>query len=420
MNMRGFALILLVGASVPASSENPINDVPDANDVSLLQAKLEVEIHQDPEVESKGKDSFEKKEIVNEDEPMNVDDWEELSEEGKAYEAEHGKSKGKNKDTPKSLAQVDQQLENERSTWSPCYQRERGHSNRVYCGHGSNDDCIRDYCENTVGAPWTGRWQHCAGSWWGWRTVATRGLCGDECTQNSPRNGNFALRVRDCGYYAQRCSGLTTFYANTLYNGDDLDSSRNYITQWDMADGSCKETIVRFDDNWGPVGDGDFGCMGRCGRGCAIEAWINWGGAADCLKHDACAAYARQQGHGGGGGCNDANCGDEQAQTVINNGRWSPGVHFVGGGLSACQTHVGSNGIPSNVGGYGLLQDEVEAETHQDPEVEEKGKDSFEKKEIVNEDEPMDVDDWEELSEEGKAYEAERGKGKGKNKDTPK
>merc|ERR1719409_569171 len=93
-------LVFLAGASVLVSSDNQADTAPGTNDVSLLQATLELQ-------------------------------------------------------------------QTSEGPWSPCYQREEGHSDREYCPHGSNDDCIRAYCQN-LRLQWTGQWEHCADSWFGW------------------------------------------------------------------------------------------------------------------------------------------------------------------------------------------------------------------------------------------------------------
>lgn len=145
-------------------------------------------------------------------------------------------------------------------------------------------------------------------------------------------------RVKPCGYYRSRCSNLEVIEANVDHPGQnhgDILNGTVYIVQFDIGAASpdpadippsrwpggveCLEVILKGNDNFGNLGvpgmkNDAYNCMGTCGAGCG-----GVGTAKDCGKHDVCSAFKSIDMNAAASGfCNDADCGDEAAQSVYN------------------------------------------------------------------------------------------------------
>ena len=99
---------------------------------------------------------------------------------------------------------------------------------------------------------------------------------------------------------------------------------------------TCMGAIVQANDSKYDATLG--GCAGKCGAGCSGAGW-----AKDCLKHDICVTYknfmlnptltsSNVEENKPTGFCDDLDCGDEAAQTVMNcfsERRWRPDENIV-------------------------------------------------------------------------------------------
>lgn len=160
-------------------------------------------------------------------------------------------------------------------------------------------------------------------------------------------------KVRPCGYHQTRCPSLEVVDSSIDYPGrgdGDLIRNTDYIVQFDVGtatpdpeipasiwpDGQeCLEVIMTTKDAWGDLGvpglrESAYNCMGSCGEGCRSV-----GTSRDCGKHDVCSAYKSVHMNAPATGfCNDADCGDEAAQTIYNcrhtrlsdGGRYDPAI----------------------------------------------------------------------------------------------
>lgn len=115
-------------------------------------------------------------------------------------------------------------------------------------------------------------------------------------------------------------------------SGDQMD---NFIGTPNKGE-TCMEAIVQANDSKYDATLG--GCAGKCGVGCSGAGW-----AKDCLKHDICVTYknfmlnptltsSNVEENQPTGFCDDLDCGDEAAQTVMNcfsERRWRPDKNIV-------------------------------------------------------------------------------------------
>jgi len=97
-------------------------------------------------------------------------------------------------------------------------------------------------------------------------------------------------------------------------NGDPYrarDQGKEFLVQFDGADGDCVEIIMKNGECWGdhPQTGDNYDCQGRCGGGCGSWSCSNW--ATDCLIHDVCSWY-----YGATDGLADRNCGDSYATAI--------------------------------------------------------------------------------------------------------
>jgi len=77
-----------------------------------------------------------------------------------------------------------------------------------------------------------------------------------------------------------------------------------YIIQFNDRNNTCWEVKMAVGECWGehPQGNGNYGCMGKCGAGCG---GINCGAwARDCMRHDVCSWFFTST-----DGASDPNCG---------------------------------------------------------------------------------------------------------------
>jgi len=108
---------------------------------------------------------------------------------------------------------------------------------------------------------------------------------------------------------------------NVLREQASDDQMDNFIGTLDKGE-TCMEAIVKANNS---KKDATLlGCAGKCGAGCSGAGW-----AKDCLKHDICVTYknfilnptltsSNVEENQPNGFCNDLDCGDEAAQTVMN------------------------------------------------------------------------------------------------------
>jgi hypothetical protein len=116
-------------------------------------------------------------------------------------------------------------------------------------------------------------------------------------------------------YITQFDVGLHQAVNDVILAGADDEQKDKFVGA--SSDGeTCLEIIIQANDS---QHDATLsGCAGRCGPGCTGAGW-----AKDCLKHDACVTYKNFLLQAEGktepfGFCNDLDCGDEAAQTVMN------------------------------------------------------------------------------------------------------
>lgn len=173
---------------------------------------------------------------------------------------------------------------------------------------------------------------------------------------------SFKDAARPCGYYSSQGCPYQVIQANVCYPGEgpgDIHTFVPYIVQFDIglhptvrareynraeqfqkdwcigctetsfsdlglhvtkeSGETCMEIIVRAGDSSNDATVG--GCAGKCGKGCASTGG---GWAMDCLKHDVCVTYKKWVLEANFiidmpiGFCNDLDCGDEAAHTVMN------------------------------------------------------------------------------------------------------
>jgi len=230
---------------------------------------------------------------------------------------------------------------------------------------------------------------------------------------NYPENDGeietFLDAFKPCGHYANLGCPYEVILANVDYPGSGPGELEfiPYITQFDVGlhqtvselireqasddqmdkfigtpnEGeTCVEAIVqannsRFDATLG-------GCAGKCGSGCGL---FSAGWAKDCLKHDICVTYknfmlnptltsSNVKDNQPNGFCDDLDCGDEAAQTVMNCfserrwgwdenivcdeqvfevnpkafGKWNLAMHFAGGKCYNYESWARGQGVPND------------------------------------------------------------------------
>jgi len=238
-------------------------------------------------------------------------------------------------------------------------------------------------------------------------TIQCRPSC--PVLSNYPENDGeietFMDAFKPCGHYANLRCPYEVISASVTYPGSGPGELEfiPYITQFDVglhrtvnglreeaSDGqrnnfigppdkeTCMEAIVQAND--GRYDATLAGCAGRCGPGCKGAGW-----AKDCLKHDICVTYknfmlnptltSSNVGENQPNGfCDDLDCGDEAAQTVMNCyserrwrkdenilcdkqefeenqkafGRWSYAIRWVDGTCNKYVSWARGQGIPDN------------------------------------------------------------------------
>jgi len=154
---------------------------------------------------------------------------------------------------------------------------------------------------------------------------------------------DFLDAVQPCGHYKSQGCPYEVIPANVVFPGEGVGDIEfvPYITQFDVGlHQAVKDTILaeteefQLDNFISPEGNevcveiivkaGNSrndatlsGCAGKCGPGCIGAGW-----ARDCLKHDTCVTYKNYLLMAEGkdtpsGFCNDLDCGDEGAQTLM-------------------------------------------------------------------------------------------------------